>query len=257
MSTASAAGPLPRIISITSGKGGVGKTSCAVNLACALAQAGRKVLLVDGDLGLANVDVILGLNVRRTIRDTVELGRDPAGLLVEVPPGFFVLPASSGVPEMVQLSLEEQAYLTTALDRLQDGFHHVLVDTGAGIGDAVLWLNTWAGANVVLLTPDPTSMTDAYALIKVLHNRGGRQRFLLLVNSCRSRKEGEEVFANMAMVLERFLKIRPELLGIIPQDGIVARAVRQQQPFLLLDPEARASQAVRAVAERLRTLTAA
>jgi flagellar biosynthesis protein FlhG len=243
--------PAPRVICISSGKGGVGKTSVTINLAVALAQQGQRVLVIDGDLGLANVDVLLGLNIRQNLQRTVEEGLDPAGLLVEVMPGFQVLPASSGVPEMANLSFQEQALLTTALEPLLARFDFVLVDTAAGLGESVLWFNDWARDNIVIVTPDPTSLTDAYALIKVLRGRFAKERFHLLINSARSRKEADEVFATMRAVLTRFLKIEPRRLGDVPQDAAVARAVRQQKPFVLADPECRAAKAVAAAAARL------
>jgi len=239
---------------VSSGKGGVGKTSFSVNLAAALAGKGRKVLLIDGDLGLANVDVVLGLNVRHTMRETIEEGRDPAACLVEIFPGFQVLPASSGVPEMASLSFEEQAYLTGCLEEIIVDFDFVLIDTAAGIGDSVLWFNTWSTENIVIITPDPTSLTDAYALIKVLSSRHGRKRFHLLINSVQSKKEGQEVFSNISTVLERFLKIKPLALGAMPHDKSVSLAIRRQRPFLLAAPESRASQEIIAVAGRVEAM---
>lgn len=241
----------PKIICISSGKGGVGKTSFSVNVATALAQKGKKVLLIDGDLGLANVDVLLGLNVRHTIREALDEARDPHSLLVEVIPGFHLLPASSGVPEMANLTPEEQAFLTRALDGIVARFDFVLVDTAAGIGDSVLWFNHWAEANIVILSPDPTAMTDAYALIKVLNTRHGKKRFYLIVNSVQSKKEADEVFLNMSKVLARFLRIHPDHLGSIPLDSNVGKAIRQQKPFLLLGPEGKASRSVYLIAETI------
>jgi flagellar biosynthesis protein FlhG len=241
----------PKIICISSGKGGVGKTSFSVNVATALSQKGKSVLLIDGDLGLANVDVVLGLNVRHTSRETIEEGRDLASSLVEVNPRFQVLPASSGVPEMANLSYEEQVFLTNSLEEIIDRFDYVLIDTAAGIGDSVLWFNTWSQENIVILTPDPTSLTDAYALIKVLHTRHERNHFHLLINSVQSKKEGQEVFANMSTVLQRFLKITPLALGVMPQDKNVSMAIRQQRPFLLGTPESKASLEILAVADRI------
>lgn len=241
----------PKIICISSGKGGVGKTSFSVNVATALSQKGKSVLLIDGDLGLANVDVVLGLNVRHTVRETIEEGRELTSSLVEINPRFHVLPASSGVPEMASLSYEEQAFLTNSLEEIIDRFDYVLIDTAAGIGESVLWFNTWSQENIVILTPDPTSLTDAYALIKVLHSRHGRKRFHLLINSVQSRKEGREVFTNMRTVLERFLKITPLALGVMPQDKSVSLAIRHQRPFLLGSPECKASLEIAAVAERI------
>ena len=241
----------PRIICISSGKGGVGKTSITVNTAAALAASGRKVLLVDGDLGLANVDIVLGLNVERTLRETVELGADPAELLVEVAENFFVLPASSGVPEMASLSYEDQVFLTNALEQIVGGFELVLVDASAGIGESVLWFNQWAHVSLVVLTPDPTSMTDAYALIKVLRTQYGKNNFHLVVNSVKSKKEGGEIFKSMAAVLKNFLGFEPGYLGAIPSDSAVVKAIRSQKPFFLAAPDSRAGRAVKELAARV------
>lgn len=237
----------PHIICISSGKGGVGKTSFTVNLATALAGQSKQVLLIDGDLGLANVDIVLGLNVKHTLREIVEEDRDPMETLEEIVPGFFVLPASSGVPEMANLSYEEQAYLTNSLEHITDNFDYVLVDTAAGIGDSVLWFNDWSDTNIIILTPDPTSMTDAYALIKVLNTRYDKTDFSLIINSVKSKKEGKEVFASMGAVLSKFLGITANHLGVIPQDSSVATAIRTQKPFLVTEPESRASKAVKEI----------
>jgi len=241
----------PRIICISSGKGGVGKTSIAVNVAAAMAQAHKKVLLVDGDLGLANVDIVLGINARHTLRETVERGVPLNEVLAEIMPDFFVLPASSGVPEMASLTYEERAFLTDALETMIGDFDYVLLDTAAGIGESVLWFNQWSGHNVIILSPDPTSMTDAYALIKVLSKQYDKSIFQLVVNSVKSKKEGGEVFNNIASVLKKFLNINPELLGIIPQDSNVGKAIRTQQPFLLNTPDTKASQAVRQLSQAI------
>ncbi|HFQ80259.1 MAG TPA: MinD/ParA family protein [Desulfobacterales bacterium] len=235
----------PRIICVSSGKGGVGKTSVAVNVSSAMAREGKKVLLVDGDLGLANVDIVLGINARHTLREAVENGMPLMDILVRIDPNFFVLPASSGVPEMASLAYEEQAFLTSALEEVAGAFDYVLLDTAAGIGDSVLWFNQWADNNIVVMSPDPTSMTDAYALIKVLNKQYDKSAFHLLINSVKSKKEGREVFNGIAAVLKKFLDIEPALLGIIPQDSHVSRAIRTQKPFVNNDPEARASKAVR------------
>ncbi|OKY73593.1 MAG: hypothetical protein BM485_17380 [Desulfobulbaceae bacterium DB1] len=234
----------PQVICISSGKGGVGKTSFTINLAAALSGKNKQVLVIDGDLGLANVDVMLGLNVKHTMREIVEEGRDPMETLIEIMPGFFVLPASSGVPEMASLSYEEQAFLTDSLEHITGKFDFVLVDTAAGIGDSVLWFNDWADTNFTILSPDPTSMTDAYALIKVLKTRYNKSNFHLIVNNVKSRKEGQEVFNSMSAVLQNFLKITPNYRGAIPQDNVVAQAVRRQKPFLVSQPKAKASMAV-------------
>ncbi len=244
---------LTKIICVSSGKGGVGKTSFTVNAACALARQGKKVLLIDGDLGLANVDVVLGLNVRHTMREAIDQEQPLSRIMVEIEPGFKVLPASSGVPEMAGISYEEQALLLDALEKIIDDFDIVLLDTAAGIGDSVLWFNNWADKNIIILSPDPTSMTDAYALIKVLFSRHGRNSFNLIINNVKSKKEGRGVFNNMKNVLENFLKISPVFLGSIPRDSEVARAIRNQRPFLASSPDSRAGRAVREISSLLIT----
>lgn len=241
----------PQIICISSGKGGVGKTSFTINLAAALSGKKQKVLVIDGDLGLANIDVMLGLSVNHTLREVVEEGRDPLETLVEIMPGFFVLPASSGVPEMASLSYEEQAFLQDSLEQIIGRFDFVLVDTAAGIGDSVLWFNEWADTTFTILSPDPTSMTDAYALMKVLKTRYNKSNFQLIINNVKSRKEGQEVFASMKAVLENFLHITPDYRGAIPQDSAVAQAVRRQKPFLVFQPKARASMAIMEICNSL------
>ena len=238
----------PQIICISSGKGGVGKTSISVNMAAALAQSQKRVLLVDGDLGLANVDIVLGINAKHTLQESVEAGLPIEDVLVEIMPGFSVLPASSGVPGMASLAYEDQAYLTDSLEHIIVDFDYVLLDTAAGIGESVLWLNQWANENFVIMSPDPTSMTDAYALIKVLNQKYAKSLFRLVINSVKSKKEGQEVFASISAVLEKFLNISPELLGVVPLDSNVSKAIRFQQPFLLNTPECRASLAIRELA---------
>ena len=241
----------PQVICVSSGKGGVGKTSIAVNVAVALSRAGKRVLLVDGDLGLANVDIVLGLSVRHTMRETVEEGAALADILVCIDPGFYVLPASSGVPEMASLSAEEQAFLTDALEQIMGDFDYVLIDCAAGIGESVLWFNRWAAHSAVILAPDPTSMTDAYALIKVLVTRYSKKSFYLVVNNVKSIKEGQGVFANINAVLNRFLKITPFYLGAIPQDSNVVQAIRTQTPLLVSARESKAAHALTGIAKRV------
>lgn len=241
----------PHIISFSSGKGGVGKTTVAVNIAVCLSQEGKRVLLIDGDLGLANVDVVLGLDVRHTIRETVEDGRDLRDTLVEISPGFFVLPASSGVPEMTRLSREDQELLLKALEGVTGNFDYVLVDTAAGIGESVLWFNNWVNSHCIIFSPDPTSMTDAYALMKVLTTRYDKKNFLLIVNQVQSVKEGKAIFSNMERVLAQFLDIKPEFLGAIPRDNAVVRAIRSQKPFLQTEPDSRAGRALKRICKSL------
>lgn len=234
----------PVTVSMTSGKGGVGKTSLTVNLAVALSQRGKRVLIVDGDLGLANVDVLLRIQVDKNLRDVIENGEDPSGTVVEVSRNLGVLPASSGVPAMLNLGQREQSLLENLLRQVSSGYDVVLVDTAAGIGQSVLWLNNFVDHPVVVVTPDPTSMTDAYALIKVMARDHDRHDLHVVVNGLSSTREGREVFATLQNVAEKFLQVRLRHLGSVPQDPEVARAVRRQVPFLETSPDSKAARAV-------------
>jgi len=244
-------GGASRVVCFSSGKGGVGKTSVAINLGLALVEKGRKVLLVDGDLGLANVDVMLGLTVRTTIRDVLERGDDPMQAVVFPEPDFGVLPASSGVPEMVNLGPEDHDQLAGVFGSIAKAFEYVLIDTAAGIGPSVLWLNSLADYNTVVLNPDPAALTDAYALIKVLHREYRREIFHLLVNLVRDEREGIQVCEGLAKVVRKFLGISLEYLGSVPRDPEVIRAVREQVPFVRQRPGCRAAGAVRKLADSL------
>ncbi len=243
----------PPILCISSGKGGVGKTTFCVNLATALAEKGARTLLIDGDLGLGNVDVVLGLQVNHTLRETVEQGCDPANIMVEVQKNLFVLPASSGVPEMAGLNQKGQCSLTTVLEPLIKDFDLVLVDTAAGIGDSVLWFNQWASANIIILTPDPTSLTDGYALMKVLASRHLKKGFQLVINNVKSKQEAQDTFTNMAAVLGRFLQETPSYLGPLPKDTKVIQAIRSQKPFVHASPDCPAARAIRSMASHIFT----
>ncbi len=234
----------PVTVSLTSGKGGVGKTSLTVNLAVALSRSGKRVLIVDGDLGLANVDVLLRIHVERSLRDVIENGDDPLDTIVSVGPNLSVLPASSGVPEMLNLGQREQSLLEGLLRKISSHYDFVLVDTAAGIGQSVLWLNHFADHPIVVVTPDPTSMTDAYALIKVMAREHERNSFHVVVNALSSPKEGEEVFATLKGVAEKFLQVKLLHLGSVPLDSEVAKAVRRQIPFLKTSPDSRAARAI-------------
>ncbi|MGB9713102.1 MAG: MinD/ParA family protein [Dissulfurimicrobium sp.] len=247
---------LPVIISISSGKGGVGKTSLAVNASFALAAAGKRCLLVDGDLGLANIDVLLGLTVRVTVRDVMAGLADPLSVIVYPRPDLGVLPASSGVPDMVNLGPEEQRQIGDVLNELMHGFDCVIIDTAAGIGPSVLWFNAFSKKNMVIFTPDPTSFTDAYALIKVLHREYGMQDFYLISNFVKDEGEGLQIYEGFSKVIKRFLGVNTHYVGHVPRDSLVAKAVKEQRPFYETAPDSKAAKAIRAIASVLASWTA-
>ncbi len=244
----------PAKVSISSGKGGVGKTSITVNLAFALSRKGVNTLVVDGDMGLANVDVLLKLDPSKTLRDVLESDGDPMDAVIFLNPQFAVLPASSGVPEMATLEAREHTQLEGLLDSITSRFDCLILDTAAGIGASVLWLNNYAQHNIIVVTPDPTSITDAYALIKVLSRDYGRNNFHILMNSVASEPEGAQIFENLARAAVRFLKVQLLYLGSIPHDKAFVRAVRNQEILLERSPESKAGIALLAIADRLQRL---
>ena len=239
---------------ISSGKGGVGKTCLAVNLAFALANQEKRVLLVDGDLGLANVDVLLGLEVRANVRDILDRGADPLETVVAVTPSLGVLPASSGVPEMANLGPDDQDLLGEVLRTVAAPFDHVLVDTAAGLGPAVLWFNTLADYSLVVTTPDPTALTDAYALIKVLARHYQHRHFQVIINNVQGEMEARQTFETLEQAAARFLDLHLNYLGAVPADPAVKRALRSQAPFLEQSPQSPASQALKTMAARMMRL---
>jgi len=251
-------GPEPlRTISVTSGKGGVGKSNIVVNLGLALAHQGHKVLLIDGDLGLANLDILLGLTVQFTIHDVFSLRKSLSEVLLEGPAGLKVLPASSGIPELADLDGPRKIFLLDELDHYAGEIDVVLIDTGAGISRNVLFFNIAAGERIVVANNQPTSITDAYALIKVLVTRHGKKRFQLLVNGVSHSGEAESVYRTLLRVAERFLgrETTLEYLGFIPHDEAIPKAVMKQQPVLKLYPQAPASKAFTALAQRIWEVT--
>ncbi len=248
-SHAAARGPVT--ICVASGKGGVGKTSLTVNLAALLAGSGQRVLVVDGDMGLANVDLLLGIRVKRTIRDILDRGGAPLESICFVTPTFGVLPATSGVPEMVSLGADDHLRLERMFEALFPHFDVIIVDTAAGIGSSVLWFNTFVKNNIVVLTPDPTAITDAYALIKVLSQRHQRKEYHLVLNQVADAAEGRQVFEKLENVAGKFLNAKLAYLGAVVSDAVVSTAVRRQQPFVTAFPDSHAAACVRRIGDNL------
>jgi flagellar biosynthesis protein FlhG len=241
----------PVTICVASGKGGVGKTSLTVNLAALLAENGQRVLVVDGDMGLANVDLLLGIRVKHTIRDVLDRGGTPLESVCFVTPTFGVLPATSGVPEMVSLGADDHRRLGEIFEALFPHFDVIIVDTAAGIGSSVLWFNTFVKNNIVVLTPDPTAITDAYALIKVLSQRHQRNKYLLVLNQVTDAAEGRQIFDKLENVAGKFLNAKLAFLGAVVNDAVVSQAVRRQQPFVTAFPDSHAAACIRRIGDTL------
>jgi flagellar biosynthesis protein FlhG len=249
---------IPLVFSVTSGKGGVGKTNLSVNLAYQLTRMGNRVVLLDADLGLANVDVILGLAPPLNLFHLFDRGVEVEKILFDTPYGFPILPASSGVSDMLALSTGQKLELLESMDFLEDKVDYLVVDTGAGISDNVLYFNLAAQERLVVLTPEPTSLTDAYALIKVLKLNHGVEHFKVAVNMVPDMGRAKEMFSRLHKACDHFLGgVSLDLAGFIPQDPEVRKAVVRQQPFCHTAPGSPASKAVAQLARTVTTWNAA
>ncbi len=243
--------PTTRVLSITSGKGGVGKTAVVSNVAVSLAKQGKKVLIIDADLGLANVDVVLGLSPAYNLNHFFNGERTLEEVMVEGPHGVKILPAGSGVQQYTRLDGQLKMRLIDSLDALEEHFDVVLIDTEAGISDNVTYFNVAAQDILVVTTPEPTAITDAYALMKLLSTQYHQKRFLLAVNSVRSADEGLDVFEKLTMVSGRYLDIFLDYLGCIPYDKKMHESVRQQQVMVDLFPDHKVAKSFNSLAETL------
>ena len=240
-----------RVIAVTSGKGGVGKTNITANLAYYLTKKKRKTLILDADLGLANIDVILGLTPRYNLHHVLAGEKKLSEAVIQGPGGIRILPSASGIQEISELTQGQKLMLLDELDALEQELDFMLIDTGAGIAGNVMYFNMAAEEIIVVTSPEPTAMTDAYALIKVLYQRHAKKRFLLLVNMVRSAAEGREVFQRMSHAVGYFLNLQVSYLGHIQQDDQLTEAVKRQQLFAERHPESPASVCLRQVADRL------
>jgi flagellar biosynthesis protein FlhG len=240
-----------RVIAVTSGKGGVGKTNVTSNLATLAAQAGKRVLVLDGDLGLANVEIILGLTPRYHLGHLLDGTAELPQVMATGPEGVRVLPGGSGVRSLTTLDDAQKLRLMTALDTIEDEFDLVLIDTGAGIGDNVLFFVGGAQEALLVLTSEPTSLTDAYAAVKVLSLEGGVEHFNVLVNQVANEHQARDIYEKLCTVTRRFLKARLKLLGHLPRDENIHRAVLLQRPVVQAFPNTPAARALKAVAGKL------
>ncbi|MEW5800602.1 MAG: MinD/ParA family protein [bacterium] len=240
-----------RVFSITSGKGGVGKTNIAVNLAYALKQFGKRVLIIDADLGLANVNILLGTASAWTLQHVVRQEKSIDEVVLTSPDGLQILPASSGVEEMTHLTVTQKLYLKSQFDLLDQQFDFILIDTAAGISSNVMSFNQMAQEVIVILSPDPTSLADAYAIIKVLATKYGVTEFHVLVNQTHNASHGKSLFQKLEKICQRFLKIPVRHLGTLSTDLNLIQASRNQQIVLKHYPKAKISQEIQKVAESI------
>lgn len=245
-------GKRTRVIAVTSGKGGVGKTNLVANLGIALANEGLRVGLFDADLGLANIDVLLGLVPRYSLAHVLSGERQIEEIMIPGPGGVMVLAGVSGMSSLADVPPENLERLIQSMDRLDGLLDICLVDTGAGIGRQVMSFVLVAEEVLVVTTPEPTAVTDAYGLIKTLRLNRSPAGIFLVVNMVEGQVEGQEIFNRLQMVSQRFLGVNMVYLGSIERDPCVGKAVRAQRPFLLAYPQSKASRSVRLLAEAIR-----
>lgn len=237
-----------QVIAVTGGKGGVGKTTVAVNLSLALAELGRRVVLLDGNLGLANIDALLGLAPQYTLADLIEGRCELSDVLVRGPGGVQIVPAASGIRSMVHLSPAQHAGLIQAFSEIGDSVDVLVIDTAAGIGASVVSFVRAAQEVLLVVCDEPTSITDAYALIKLLNRDYGMNHFRVLANMAQSPQEGRNLFAKLTKVTERFLDVTLQYVGAVPYDENVRKAVQNQRAIYENFPRSKSAQAFQAIA---------
>lgn len=240
-----------KVIAVSGGKGGVGKTNVSLNTSIALAKQGKKVLVLDADLGLANVDVMLGLRVQKNISHVLSGECELDDIIIEGPCGIKIIPATSGTQSMVDLTPSEHAGLIRAFSDMQTDFDVLIVDTAAGISDMVLSFARAAQDVMLVVCDEPTSITDCYALMKLLSRDHGVFKFKVVANMVRSAKEGQNLFAKLTKVTDRFLDVAIELVAVVPFDENIRKSVRKQKAIVDAFPDSPASKAFKDLATKV------
>jgi flagellar biosynthesis protein FlhG len=240
-----------KVIAVSGGKGGVGKTNVSLNTAISLAKLGKRVLVLDADLGLANVDVMLGLRVKRNLSHVLSGECELDDIIIQGPAGINIIPATSGTQSMVDLTPAEHAGLIRAFSDMKTKFDILIVDTAAGISDMVLSFCRASQDVLLVVCDEPTSITDCYALMKLLSRDHGLFKFKVVANMVRTPNEGKNLFAKLAKVTDRFLDVTLELVAIIPYDENIRKSVRKQQAIVEAYPNSPASIGLKALAKNI------
>lgn len=241
-------------ISVFSGKGGVGKSSLCANLGFCLAAMDHRCLIMDCDMGLANLDVLLGVNATTNLQDLLRQDMDVQNIVLPIAPHFDLIPAASGVPELVEMDEDQRSLLLDKLSPILGSYDFLFMDLAAGLNPTVLSLAHASAKRILVLTPEPTSLTDAYAMVKVLAAKYEEQDFLVLVNQVQSREEAQQTFSRLDNAVQKFLGFKLIFLGMVREDSNMGLAVVRQKPVVKLSPESVAARDIKKIAERLQTL---
>lgn len=240
-----------RVMSFTSGKGGVGKTHTVVNTAISLASQGFSVLVLDADLGLANVDVLAGITPKGTLHDVLKGRCSLDTILVEGPGGIVIIPAASGIEEIQALGASEKMVLMSEVERIAHHYDYLLIDTPAGIGSDVMYFNSAAGEVVCVITGEPTSLTDSYALVKVLSASYGEKSFWVVVNDVECEADAQAAFYALSSAVQKFLHVETRFLGWIPSDEAVRECIMERKPLSHIRPSSKAALGISQVARTI------
>ncbi len=243
--------PATRVIAITSGKGGVGKSNIVANLGYTLGKMGKKVLIWDADLGLANLDILLGIAPKYNLAHVINGEKTVREITVDCAENMQILPASSGIQELTRITGEQKIKIIAELDRLVDSTDIVLIDTAAGISSNVMYFNTIAQEIVVVVSPEPTSITDAYALMKILSIKYSEKHFKMLVNMAGDSREASEVFRQLNLVSDRFLNISIDYMGYIAFDALVPKGIKSQTLVTRAYPDSKVSRCFGKIAKKI------
>ncbi|CCQ93031.1 Site-determining protein [[Clostridium] ultunense Esp] len=237
-----------KVVAVTSGKGGVGKTNFAINLAISIKRLGYKVLVLDADLGLANIEILTGINIKYTIADLLASGKRIDEIVGNGPEGIKIISGGTGLHELSIMNDENIERLLTEIERLESLTDFIIIDTGAGISNTVLNFVMAADEAILITTPDPTSIMDGYTMIKALTNNGYRGKLNIVTNIVNSRKEAMDTFNKLNKASNSFLKIELYFLGYLEKNNIVSKAVKNQTPFVLSSPKSTISKRINIMA---------
>lgn len=240
-----------RVVAVTSGKGGVGKTNVAVNLGVSLSMMGRRVALMDADMGLANVDILLGIYPEYNLSHVLNGSKSLKEVTIEGPEGLQVIPASSGIQQMSDLTNVEQAAIIHAFSEMDSDLDVLIVDTAAGISASVVNFARASQEIVIVVCDEPTSITDAYALIKLLNREYGVYNFHVLTNMVKSEQHGENLFGKLSLVTDRYLDVTLQFMGIVPQDDQLRKAVQKQRAVVDAFPQSKSASAIKNIARKI------